>query len=155
MKFRNFFAAVLAAAVCMTISSCGKPAAEPETASKIHVYKEDKIELADGFEVIDQIIYRNEKIYLLGEKYIYGEDDNFQSTSHILILNVINIDGELEKETELDFDIKNFFCTSPLYAWTMRALYLPLYGAIPMKALACTDFLPTEQCLKKSVLQTI
>lgn len=109
MKFRKLFAAVLAAAMCMTISSCEKPAAEPETASKIHVYKEDKIELADGFEVIDQIIYRNEKIYLLGEKYIYGEDDNFQSTSHILILNVINIDGELEKETELDFDIKNFF----------------------------------------------
>lgn len=107
MMLKRIFAVLTAAAICLTVSSCGKPAAEPETASKEHIYKEDRIELADGLDAIDRIICKDEKIYMLGEKNIYGEDDYFRSVSYIL--NVINTDGELEKETELDIDIKNHF----------------------------------------------
>lgn len=106
MMFKRIFAAVTSAAICLTISSCGKQPPEPETASKEHVYKEDKIELADGFDVIDRIVCSDEKIYMLGEKYIYGEDDNVLGVNYIL--NVMNTDGLLEKETELDLDIKSF-----------------------------------------------
>lgn len=104
--FKRIFAALTAAALCLTFSSCGKPAPEPETASKAHVYKEDRIELADGLDVIEKVMCRDEKIYMLGEKYIYGENDNFMGVTYIL--NVINIDGTVEKETELDFDVTSF-----------------------------------------------
>ena len=95
-----------AAALCLTVSSCVKPVPEPETASKAHVYREDRIELADGLDVIEKVMCRDEKIYMLGEKYIYGENDNFMGVTYIL--NVINIDGTVEKETELDFDVTSF-----------------------------------------------
>ncbi|MBD5139192.1 MAG: extracellular solute-binding protein [Ruminococcus sp.] len=104
--FKRIFAAFTAAALCLTVSSCGKPAPEPETASKAHVYREDRIELADGLDVIEKVMCRDEKIYMLGTKYIYGEDDFFQSVSYIL--SVINIDGTVEKETELDFDVTSY-----------------------------------------------
>ncbi|MBD5145165.1 MAG: extracellular solute-binding protein [Ruminococcus sp.] len=103
---KKIFAALTAAALCLTVSSCGKPAPEPETASKAHVYREDRIELADGLDVIEKVMCRDEKIYMLGTKYIYGEDDFFQSVSYIL--SIINIDGTVEKETELDFDVTSY-----------------------------------------------
>ncbi|MDE5993203.1 MAG: extracellular solute-binding protein [Oscillospiraceae bacterium] len=106
MKSKKMFAILTAAALCLTMSSCGKSAPEPETASKAHVYREDRIELADGLDVIDKVMCRDEKIYMLGEKYIYGENDIFQSVQYIL--NVINIDGTVEKETELDFDVTSY-----------------------------------------------
>ena len=104
--FKRIFAAVTAAALCLTVSSCGKPAPEPETASKAHVYREDRIELADGLDVIEKVMCRDEKIYMLGTKYIYGEEGILQSVSYIL--SIINIDGTVEKETELDFDVTSY-----------------------------------------------
>ena len=106
MKSKKIFAVLTAAAMCFTVSSCGKPAPEPETASKVHVYREDRIELADGLDVIEKVMCRDEKIYMLGTKYIYGENGIFQSVSYIL--SIINIDGTVEKETELDFDVTSY-----------------------------------------------
>ena len=103
---KRIFSAVTAAAICLTFSSCGKPAPEPETASKAHVYRENRIELADGLDVIERVMCRDEKIYMLGTKYIYGENGIFQSVSYIL--SIINIDGTVEKETELDFDVTSY-----------------------------------------------
>ena len=62
MKFRKIFSALTAAALCLTVSSCGKAAPEPETASKEHVYREDRIELADGLAEINNVFYTEDKI---------------------------------------------------------------------------------------------
>ena len=50
---KRIFAAITAAAICLTISSCGKPAAEPETASKEHVFREERVKLQDLPKMID------------------------------------------------------------------------------------------------------
>lgn len=104
MKFRKFFTALTAVALCLTVSSCGKAAPEPETASKEHVYREDKIELADGLSEINNVFYTEDKIYLLGTKNNYDENDNLQVSYPFYVMG---LDGTVEKETVLDFKVTN------------------------------------------------
>lgn len=103
MKFRKIFTAVLAAVMCLTVSSC-EISAEPETASKEHVYKEDRVELPDGLDMISNVICTEEKIYLLCCETEFG-DNNGLLVSYPFYL--IGFDGAVEKKTYLDFDTTN------------------------------------------------
>ena len=97
--FKRIFSAVTAAALCLTVSSCGKQLPEPETASKEHVYREDRIELAEELNEINKIMYHDGSIYLLATKSTDNEDGSY---SVKYIIDVMNTDGGLEKEFEMD-----------------------------------------------------
>ena len=99
MIFKRIFSAVTAAAICLTISSCGKQLPEPEIASKEHVYREDRIELSEELNEINKIMYYDGLIYLLATKSTDNEDGSYSVKD---IIDVMTTDGVLEKEFEID-----------------------------------------------------
>ena len=115
MKFRKIFAAVTAAAMCLTISSCGKQAPEPETASKEHVFREERVKLQGLPETIEAKFYSDGKVYIIGT-FSQSEGDTYENIkwSSETRLKIVNLEGE----TELDVPIcsqeggaENFFGT--------------------------------------------
>ncbi|MBD5140682.1 MAG: hypothetical protein HDT25_04615, partial [Ruminococcus sp.] len=99
MMLKRIFSAVTAAAICLTISSCGKQLPEPETASKEHVFREERVKLQDLPKMIDVKFYSDGKVYIIGtfnesEGETY-EDIKWTSETRLRIVN-------LKGETELD-----------------------------------------------------
>ena len=103
MMLKRFFSAVTAAAICLTISSCGKQLPEPETASKENVYRENRIELpeelSDRLNQLHNIMYYDGKIYLLATTSADNEDGTISVKE---VINVMTTDGGLEREFEID-----------------------------------------------------
>lgn len=102
MNFRKIFAAVTAAAMCLTVSSCGKQLPEPETASKEHVFREERVKLQGLPETIEAKFYSDGKVYIIGT-FSQSEGDNYENIkwSSETRLKVVNLEGE----TELDVPI--------------------------------------------------
>lgn len=98
MKFKKVLAAVMSAAVlCLTVSSCGKSAPEPEIVSKEHVYREEKIELPHDMNNIGSVFYNDGKIYLIGSKLeSSGNDvDTYEWTEETAV-QIVGLDGKVE-----------------------------------------------------------
>ncbi len=92
-------AAVMAAAMALSFSSCGKN--EAVLASKEHVYSAQKIALPDGLDYINKLLYANEKIYVVGDKSsTQGEGENMIYTSETK-MQIIDLEGNLVKENTL------------------------------------------------------
>lgn len=98
MKFKKVLAAVVSAAVlCLTVSSCGKSAPEPEIASKEHVYREEKIELPHDMNNISSVFYNDGKIYIIGSRSESSGNgvDTYEWTEETAI-QIIGLDGKIE-----------------------------------------------------------
>lgn len=91
-------AAVMAAAMLLPLTGCGKPK-ESGIASKEHVFTAEQIQLPEGIDGVSTIRYANEKLYIVGDHYWEeGEGENMQYKSETK-LQVLALDGTLEKET--------------------------------------------------------
>lgn len=114
MKFRNFFAAVLAAAMCLTLSSCGKQLPEPETASKEHIFREEKIELPKNLNYINSIFYNDEKIYIVGVKSeTSGNDVDTYRWLEETAIQIVGLDGKVENTVVISKDEGNSYSYMP------------------------------------------
>lgn len=73
---KQITAAVTAAALALTLTACGggnggtggSGKGKNAIASKEHVYSAQKIEIPDGFDYINTMLYADEKFYIIGEK---------------------------------------------------------------------------------------
>lgn len=101
---KKLLAVLLIVMFGLTVSSCGKP--EPETASKVHVYSEERLEIEDGLDQINKVVCGNDKIYIMGTRCNYDENGSLQKVSYPFY--IMNLDGAVEKEFELDFTVSNF-----------------------------------------------
>lgn len=91
-------AAVMAAAMLLPLTGCGKPK-ESGIASKEHVFTAEQIQLPEGIDDVSTIRYANEKLYIVGNhSWEEGEGENMQYKSETK-LQVLALDGTLEKET--------------------------------------------------------
>ena len=71
-------AAVMAAAMLLPLTGCGKPK-ESGIASKEHVFTAEQIQLPEGIDGVSTIRYANEKLYIVGDHYWEeGEGENMQ-----------------------------------------------------------------------------
>ncbi len=61
-------AAAMAAVMCLGFSACGKKN-EAAIASKEHIYSAQKIELPTSLDYVSNLLYANEKLYIVGSKY--------------------------------------------------------------------------------------
>ncbi len=80
-------AAVMAAAMAVGFSSCGK--SEDVIASKEHVYSSQIIELPKGMTYRQQVIYSNDKLFIIGENswedtIPYDDDTTDGSTDEVI-----------------------------------------------------------------------
>ncbi len=77
-------AAAMAAVMCLGFSACGKKN-EAVIASKEHIYSAQKIELPTSLDYVSNLLYANEKLYIVGSKYtdLSGntEPDNTETDS--------------------------------------------------------------------------
>ena len=97
MMLKRIFSAITAAAICLTISSCGKQLTEPETASKDHIFREEKIELPKDLNYISSIFYNDGKIYIVGVKSERsGNDVDTYRWSEETAVQTLGLDGKAE-----------------------------------------------------------
>ena len=91
-------AAVMAAAMLLPLTGCGKPKGS-EIASKEHVFTAEQIAIPEGIDNIRTIKYANEKLYIIGDHYWQeGEGENTEYKNETK-LRVLDLDGTLEKDT--------------------------------------------------------
>lgn len=91
-------AAVMAAAMLLPLTGCGKPK-DNGIASKEHVFTAEQIALPEGTDYINSIRYANEKLYIVGDhSWTEGEGEEMQYKSETR-LQVLALDGTVEKET--------------------------------------------------------
>ncbi len=97
-------AAAMAAAMTLGFSSCGGKAGKSVIASKEHIFSAEKIELPGGLDYINNLLYANEKIFIIGDKSTQeGEGDNVTYTSETK-MQILGLDGTLENEIVLAKD---------------------------------------------------
>ena len=89
-------AAVMAAAMTLGFSSCGRR--EAAIASKEHVYSSQKLEMPEGLTDLNWVLYGNGKLFLLGSNsWTEGEGENQKWLSETK-MQILNLDGAVEKE---------------------------------------------------------
>ena len=89
-------AAVMAAAMALGFSSCGKKA--DVIASKEHIYSSQIIEFPGGLDYINRVLYSNDKLFVIGDRsWSEGEDEDYQYFSETK-MQIVNLDGTLENE---------------------------------------------------------
>lgn len=100
----RFAAAALAAAMTLGFSSCGGKAGKSEIASKEHIYSAEKVELPGGLDYINNLLYANDKIFIIGDKSTQeGEGENATYTNETK-MQILALDGTLENEIVLTKD---------------------------------------------------
>ncbi|MDE5993202.1 MAG: hypothetical protein K2G87_09150, partial [Oscillospiraceae bacterium] len=96
MMLKRIFSAVTASLLCLTVSSCGQ-APEPETASKEHIFREEKIELPKDFNNIGSVFYNDGKIYIIGSRsQSSGDDVDTYKWSEETAVQIVGLDGKVE-----------------------------------------------------------
>ncbi|MBD5139750.1 MAG: extracellular solute-binding protein [Ruminococcus sp.] len=97
-------AVVMAAAMTLGLSSCGGKAGKSQIASKEHIFSAEKIEMPGGLDYVNRLLYANEKIFIIGDKYTSeGEGENMTYTNET-IMQIVGLDGTLESEIVLTKD---------------------------------------------------
>lgn len=97
-------AAVMAAAMTLGFSSCGGRSGKSEIASKEHIFSAEKIELPGGLDYINNLLYANDRIFIIGDKSSQeGEGENVTYTSETK-MQILALDGTLENEIVLTKD---------------------------------------------------
>lgn len=97
-------AAVMAAAMTLGFSSCGGKSGKSEIASKEHIFSAEKVELPGGLDYINNLLYANDKIFIIGDKSNQeGEGENATYTSETK-MQILSLDGTLENEIVLTKD---------------------------------------------------
>lgn len=92
-------AAVMAAAMALSLSSCGKK--EDVIASKENIYSAQKVDLPDGYDYINRMLYANDKFYVIGDKskeIANGEAMEYYSET---LMTVIDLEGNVINEVVL------------------------------------------------------
>lgn len=89
----------MAAAMTLGFSSCGSKASE--IASKENIYSAQKIEMPEGLDYINQLLYSGDKFYVIGEVNTQeGEGENAVYKSETK-MQVVSLEGNMEKEVVL------------------------------------------------------
>lgn len=96
---RKFFAALTAAVIMLNMTACKKEKPEPETASKEHIFREEKIELGEEMSRIKNVLYNDGKIYIIWENFQNeGDTTKTYKWKAETMVRVMNLDGETERD---------------------------------------------------------
>ncbi len=109
-------AAVMAASIALSLTACGE---KEVYASKENIYSSQKIELPGGMDYISRMLYSNEQFYIVGDKSTTeGEGENATYSSST-ILQVVDLEGNLVKESVLTSNDGNSNVSSYITSMTM------------------------------------